>query len=152
MVLPRALTRKQVEDEPYIVWNEFIHVLAMSDYHELTEIQRVAHLSFWYDSELQNGGHLQYFENHGDHRVEEVIHSLRCLGGIEQAEVLTRAVGQFRTAPRERIATVDEYVQTALEGEFDKWDGDYYGCSPPVTELLEAFLATHRDNFVVIAG
>jgi Domain of unknown function (DUF4375) len=152
MAAPQTVTRKQVEDEPFIVWNEYVGILGMSDYHELTEIQRVAHLSFWYDSELQNGGHLQYFENHGDHRAEEVIRSLRCLGGAEQADVLSRAARQFRTTPRRRIVTVEEFVQTALEGEFDELDKDYYRCCPPMTELLKAYLAQHRDDFVVIVG
>jgi len=45
------------------VWNAFVDVLAMEEYADLDPVQRIPHLCFWYDSELQNGGHFQYFEN-----------------------------------------------------------------------------------------
>ena len=150
MVAPRTVSRKQVQAEPFVVWNEYVNILAMSEYDELTETQRFAHLSFWYDSELQNGGHLQYFENHGVHRVEEIVRSLQRLGGAAQAEVLSRAAHKFRSKQRTKIDTADEFVQTALEGEFDELDGDYYRCHPAMEELLKTYLRQHRDDFVVI--
>jgi hypothetical protein len=60
---PSKVSRKRLHDDPAAIWNEFVHLLAMSKDSELTEIQRVAHLVFWYEHEVQNGGHLQYFEN-----------------------------------------------------------------------------------------
>ncbi|MBI3822061.1 MAG: DUF4375 domain-containing protein, partial [Planctomycetes bacterium] len=147
MVAPRTVSRKQLEAEPYIVWNEFVGILAMSEYDDLTEIQRTAHLCFWYDSELQNGGHLQYFENQGDTRVEEVIRSLKLLRGAAQADVLLRAAVRFRSKRRKRIENAEDYVEKALEDEFDSLDSDYYRCRPEVGELLENYLAEHRDEF-----
>ena len=48
--------------EPHLIWNAFIDLIAIEDYGDLSPIQRKAHLVFWYESEVQNGGHGQYFE------------------------------------------------------------------------------------------
>ena len=49
------LSRKGVEREPFLVWNEFLRLLARSPIDELDANQRRAHLVFWYASEVQNG-------------------------------------------------------------------------------------------------
>jgi len=51
--------------EPHMVWNAFVDLIATEDYADLSPLQRKAHLVFWYESEVQNGGHGQYFENQG---------------------------------------------------------------------------------------
>ncbi len=57
------LTKSDVEEKPYCIWNAFVELLASHDYNELSPRQRAAHLVFWYESEVQNGGHLQFSEN-----------------------------------------------------------------------------------------
>src|SRR5437870_5508991 len=116
MTDPRRLRRQQVQNEPYIIWNEYVSLLAMSDYGELSAIQRCAHLVFWYEQEVQNGGHLQYFENCGTERVGEVISALRRLGAHCQADVLMKAAEKFGAEPRARLDSIEDYVETALEG------------------------------------
>jgi len=61
----RMLTKPQVDAEPFRIWNACVDLLATEDYRDLGKEQRPAHLVFWYESEVQNGGHLQYFENRG---------------------------------------------------------------------------------------
>ena len=51
---------------------------------DLTPEQRRAHLVFWYESEMQNGGHLQYFENRGAEHLEETVYALGLLGAKGQ--------------------------------------------------------------------
>ena len=63
----------------------------MEEYEDLAPIQRVAHLAFWHDSEVQNGGHYQYFENPAGKRRHEVIEALIALGLDCQAAVLRQA-------------------------------------------------------------
>jgi len=46
---------------------------------------------FWYESEVQNGGHLQYFENCGTERLAETIAALGSLGAPCHQEVLREA-------------------------------------------------------------
>ncbi|MDN4494386.1 hypothetical protein [Ureibacillus aquaedulcis] len=57
-MIKRMVTKEMLNENPYEKWNQFIDLLAMEEYGDLTQIQKVAQLCFWYDSEVQNGGHL----------------------------------------------------------------------------------------------
>ena len=59
---PIELEKAIVEKKPYLLWNTFIGIIA-EDPSKLSDIQGLAHFAYQYDSEVQNGGHLQYFEN-----------------------------------------------------------------------------------------
>ena len=54
----RRLGRALVAHQPYERWNAFIDLVATEDANSLTATQRTAQLAYWYDSEVQNGGHL----------------------------------------------------------------------------------------------
>ncbi len=54
----------------------------MEDYDDLSPEQRPAHLVYWYESEVQNGGHLQYFENRGTEHLAAAVKALGSLGAI----------------------------------------------------------------------
>jgi hypothetical protein len=45
---------------------------------------------------------------------------------------------------------VEEYVERALEGEFDELDESYYESAPSVSDLLEQYLECHKDQFIII--
>jgi hypothetical protein len=150
MTAPRQVSRKQLQTEPFIVWNAYISLLARSDCQDLSETQRRAQLVFWYEQEVQNGGHLQYFENHGTDRVTETIDALRCLGAHCQADVLARAVARFSAKPRARSESAEQYVEKALQGEFDSFDRSFAECELPLPKVLERFLEQNRAEFVEI--
>jgi hypothetical protein len=150
MSAPRTITKEQLRIDPYAVWNEYIHLLAMSDYPDLSPIQQAAHLVFWYESEVQNGGHLQYFENQGVARVSEVVAALRQLGAKCQADILSMASTQFGAKRRRKIKTAEKYVETALDGEFDRFDREFSELKPTLIEVLQAFLDQNQSEFVVM--
>ena len=87
----RTLDAAAAGREPHLAWNAFIDLIAIEDYPDLSPLQRKAHLVFWDESEVQNGGHGQYLENQGRHRLRETIAALVELGLSCQAEVLSRA-------------------------------------------------------------
>jgi len=122
----------------------------MADYRDLSDTQRFAHLVFWYEHEIQNGGHLQYFENHGTDVGSEAVNALRFLGAHCQADVLERAVAKAFLWTRQKIESVEEYVETALLDEFDSLDQAFHACKTPLTKTLETFLEQNRPEFVVI--
>lgn len=144
----RELTQRQVESEPHLVWNAFVNLLALSEHEYLAPEQRAAHWVFGYESEVQNGGHLQYFENRGTQHLAVTIEALGLLGAHGQQQVLQAAGALWLSRPRPRIETVAEYCEKALEGEFDSLDARFHECSPPLVECLEAHLREHRDRFV----
>jgi len=80
------------------IWNAYVDLLAMEPYDELAEEQRPAHLVFWYESEVQNGGHLQYFENRGTEHLGETVEALGVLDASCQQQILREAGSYFLAA------------------------------------------------------
>jgi hypothetical protein len=157
MVKPIELSKSEVEKTPYLVWNSFIHLIALSEYKDLTNIQMTASLAFNYDSEVQNGGHLQYFENTAkiypnqeNLLINATVDALKYLGAIEQEKILSSASKIYYSQDRKHPKTVEEYCATALEEEFGDFDNSYYETEPSITNLLEKYLEVHLTEFVKI--
>jgi len=143
----RELKQTDIDSDPNLLWNEFVDIIAMSDFDESEKIIEAASLCFWYDSELQNGGHLQYFENQGIENSKKVSESLVTIGAKPQKKVYEKALKVWMSKVRDSIDTVEEYVSEALEGEFDELDSKYYECSPDMDYYLEKFLENHESSF-----
>jgi hypothetical protein len=131
------------------IWNAFIGLLAMSEAEELSAAQRPAQLAFWYESEVQNGGHLQYFLNRGPAEAESAIAALERIGASIHSRVLRAAFETWQAVSRNRPASIEEYSQAATEGEFDTYDQQFYA-APALMGILESFLNGNRDLFVVV--
>jgi hypothetical protein len=145
-----TLSKQAVDAKPYWLWNAFVDLLAMEDYKDLSPIQRAAQLVFWYESEVQNGGHLQFFENRGVDYLEETIQSLGLLGAGCQREVLVTATQLWLSKHRPPKQTVEEYCEVALDREFAELDKLFDQCDPPLQQRLEEYLSNHQSEFVAI--
>ena len=155
MVKPILLVRKEVDNKPYLVWNAFIQLITQSKYADLNDIQRVALFAFWYDSEVQNGGHLQYFENKGkrfrnrEHLlITTTLEALKILGAKEQANILSAASEKYLSQVRKHPTNIEDFCTLELEDEFGEYDQRYYKCSPDMNSFLENYLQNHLDKFV----
>lgn len=144
----RSITSQQLVDDPNILWNTFIDLLATEDYDSLAVEQRPAHLVFWYESEIENGGHLQYFENCGSERLSETIRALELLGAECQKNILAEAGEKWTNIDRIHPETVEEFVELALEGELEDFDIRFHECEISLNSLLESHLVQFRENFV----
>ena len=82
--------------------------------------------------------------------LSESIVALNALGAVSQGEILKSAIDKLSSKLRKKLETVEEYVERALEGEFDELDGTYYNSSPSVSDLLEKYLEKKREHFVII--
>jgi hypothetical protein len=129
-------------------WNGFVWLLATTAYENLKPSQRPAHLVFWYESEVQNGGHLQYFLNRGDGRGQETVEALRALGADIQARILDQALARWGSSERRAPADACEYVEVAREGEFDAFDEAFHACAPNLIDVLSRHLAEHESEFI----
>ena len=141
--MKRTVERARLQQEPHLVWNAFIDLLAIEAYGDLSPDQRKAHLVFWYDSEVQNGGHGQYFENRGVNRLAETVAALKDLDLACQADVLSRAAAAL--AASEPGA---DWADTLPDGLTDELDAAFHRCMPTVTEALEQHLARHTAEYV----
>jgi hypothetical protein len=144
----RSLARKKIEKQPFCVWNAFVDLLAMEHYDDLSPVQRPAHLVFWYESEVQNGGHLQYFENRGTETLAATIEALGLLGATGQQQVLEEAGAQWLIHSRQPVETAQEFCDIAMEGEFEAFDSRFHACSPSLEECLRSYLAQHQASFI----
>ena len=148
----RVINRNLVQQDQYLVWNSYVEILAMSNYDDLDQIQKPAHLIFWYESEVQNGGHFQYFENNYEknYRIPETIISLNLLGAISQSKTLESAFKQFKSKERKKIETVEEFCENAQEVEFEIFDKEFYEAEPNLIEILEKYLKENMASFIKI--
>jgi hypothetical protein len=146
----RKISRDLFVQKPYEAWNAFIDILAMERYDDLSAVQRIAQLCFWYDSEVQNGGHLQYFENRGIKQLDDTLVALGVIEANCQKDLLNAASRLFCRHPRTKIRTVDEYVAEARRGEFDALDSAFYACAPPIQELLATYFRQNESHFIEI--
>lgn len=149
MVMIRRLTKQEVEASSYRIWNEYVQII-ISDYDDLAPAQRPAHLVFRYENEVQNGGHLQFFENGGTERLQETIAALGVLRAHCQEAVLSEAGQLYLGRARSHARSVEEFVATALEGEFSQFDSRFHECSTPLQTHLEQYLDHNQDHFIQI--
>jgi hypothetical protein len=133
------LRRADVAADPNLLWNQFISILATSDRTQLDDVERSLSLIFWYESEVQNGGHLQYFLNQPG-SATETIAALVTMGAPEYASTLMEALTIWSQTPSQRATTISDYSGWALEGRFTSLDERFYRLAPSLIELLEKHL------------
>ncbi len=155
MARPTELNKSEVEKDPSLVWNAFIYLIGLSDPRDLNDTQSTAQFAFWYESEVQNGGHLQYFENmHTRHKdnlnllIAATLDALRALGANEQAVILNAASERYFSANRGHPTTVECFCDLQGEKEFEDLDRRYYGCSPEMDYYFGKFLQANLGEFV----
>jgi hypothetical protein len=149
-VILRQLTQIEVETEPWKSWNAYVDLLAMECYSDLAPEQRPAHLVFWYNSEVLNGGHFQYFENRGTAQLDATINALGLLDAVCQQAVLRDAGEFWLKRDRPHPQTVQEFCEIALEGEMNDYDSRFNGCLPSLNDVLETHLKNHQSSFIRI--
>jgi hypothetical protein len=147
-MIKRILSRKSVEEAPYLIWNAFIDILANEDENDLSDRQRDAQRSFWYDSEVQNGGHLQYFENSDRSDYADVVRSLREIGAQGQATILEQASKQYLRSKTSRLNGLFNFLQKAKEGIYADYDSRYYAARPEMNAILAGYLRQNIEEFV----
>lgn len=151
LIMRRTVDRQAAEARPDLIWNAFVDLVAMEEYTSLSDVQRQGHLVFWYESEVQNGGHLQFFLNRGTDLLNETVASLEATGLPCQAAVLRRAADRWLVFDREDPDSAEEFVEAEFRGEFAGFDEAFHQCSPRIQEALELHLERHRDEYVVLA-
>jgi len=141
--MKKSLKQATVEQDACLVWNTFIEMIALAEYEDLSSLQRKAHLVFWYESEVQNGGHGQYFENRGLERVPETIEALVDLGARGQANVLSMAAELFAASP-----PGSAWEDMLCDDDIDTLDNAFHDCSPNLVEVLQHHLVEHQEEYI----
>lgn len=108
-------------------WNRFIDEICSLDFTVLSDVQRNAVLCFWYDAEMNNGGHCGYADCYPMVAPECLVAALTALGCPELAE---------------------NYQKAVTEGEMDDWaetDRFYHTFVPSLIVRLQAYVEDNRN-------
>ncbi len=113
--------------EKDLKWNRFIEEICDRDVDTLSEMQKNAVLCFWYDAEMNSGGHSGYFDCYPDTIPQELIDAIIAVSYKEIA---------------------DNYQKALNDGQNDDWietDNAYYDFSPSLCDCLKEYIERHKD-------
>ena len=148
MTAPRARVSPQAAVSSPEVCNAFIALIGSEPSDPFTPEQRAAALVFWYESEVQNGGHLQYFSNRGIEEATEAVGALVKLGARVHAAVLESALASIPPDSDSSPVSAEEYVAIALEDPYGEFDQAFHEARPPLQSVLESYLESHLSAFI----
>lgn len=109
-------------------WNRFITEICYKNIAALNEIQKTAVLCFWYDAEVNSGGHCSYFSN---------------FSHIDSNELLQSII----TVSNQKIAS--NYKEALYSGREDHWqkvDYTYYQFSPSLCDYLQKYIENNIEQ------
>lgn len=108
-------------------WNRFVEDICCRNLDSLSEMQKYAVLCFWYDAEMNSGGHSGYFDSYPDTVPEELVKAIRYVANDEIAENYIKAVENGED---------DDYAET---------DMAYYKFSPSLSQYLENYVEKNKN-------
>lgn len=149
MAQPRPVSRSTPDPRHALPWNAMVDLCAMEELEACTPVQRRAALVFWYQEEVNNGGHFQYFVNKASFPHTEIVAILREMGAMHSANVLEAALRQLDGHLPLFPGTAEEFETERREldlGEFDvMWgsEGD-----KEILAAMQRYLKAHESEFV----
>ena len=128
------ITKSEIETHSPNVWNKFIDSLMVNTGKnisklELTHIQKVATLCFWYDAEMNSGGHSEWFDCYSDVKSQDLIKAIDEIGAKKCSENLIKAI---------KIGEDDDYMET---------DSIFYELEEDFNKKIEQFVYKNINEF-----
>lgn len=122
--------QKQINDKKINIWNNFIENVCYRELSTLNEIQKNAVLCFWYDCEVNNGGHCAYFSAypHSKFYAEDLFEALKIVGNNKIANNFAKA------------------LKNGIEDEYEKVDNAYYQFDPSLVDCLEKYIIKNEKE------
>ena len=122
------------------------------DLEGFTDAQRKIFALYWYDSEVCNGGHDQFFSNSTGIVWKDVIEGMRMIGDNEDAENFQKAIdlfgGEIPFDRDERNAILNKLCDADNFDDFEEIDNCYYG-GDRFEKLMNEYVKSHPSEFVV---
>jgi len=147
-MIRRILSKDLIEKEPYQKWNAFVDLLCMTEFEELNDVQKTASSIFWYNNEVENGGHMQYFLNLGSNHANHTLKALRLVKKDDYANILESALMKFNCIDLNGIEDVEDYVEEALQDHFGEYDDKFYEVENDLVQTLEKYLDDFESEFI----
>ncbi len=119
---------KRLNEDEAQRWNRFINEICFKDKSNLTMLQKATVLSFWYDAEMNSGGHSGYFDCYPDIKPDELIWALGEVGG-------TAYIKNFKEA-----------ILNGCDDYYLKTDDVFYSIKPSLTDILMEYVVAHSKE------
>ncbi len=125
--------KENIIKDKYYLWNRFIECLINEEFgNDLSQIQHVAKSCFWYDTEMNNGGHSGYFDVYADKNYEQVKKSLILIGAEQYAKNLSIA------------------IETGINDDYISTDDRFRELIPELTDIIEKYVVDNISEFFII--
>lgn len=112
------------------IWEKFIENICTKKLKDLSDIQKNAVLCFYYDREMNIGGHVCYFDNYQKIKNEDLIEALTIVANKKYVEILKEA------------------IETGKEDNYEKTDALYKKISPCLTEYIEDYVIKNKKTIL----
>lgn len=149
-MIKRKISKELIGKERGLIWNAYVDLVCMEEYEDLTEIQQIGKALFWYENEVMNGGHLQFFLNRGIEELDLTIKALKFVGHNEFIQLLEDAKAIYTKLDFSNIVDKETYIEMALEDHFDQCDEKFYQIDLSLYALQLGFLLDFQQEFVEI--
>jgi hypothetical protein len=110
------------------IWNQFVTIATMNEESSFTALQKFAVLPFWYDNEVNSGGHSGYFDCCFDIKPNELLDALNEIGAHVFADNFQRAL---------LYGKEDDYAET------DRVFGNY---NPSLSQIIQQYVILHAEK------
>jgi len=108
--------------------------------------------SIWtVESEVNNGGFPQYFQNSSAETAHFVVNALDTIGAPRTAQTCSRAIDRafpegLPSTPEEISAVAADFSDEILK-EFDALDQEFFAYPHDLTDLLFEYVSAHPQDF-----
>lgn len=120
--------KRNPNSDDYKLWKKFIEQICTKDLDKLNEEQRNAVLCFYYDREMNIGGHVCYFDQY------EKIPKKDLLKALEEV------------SNQKFVSILKEAIEVGKEDNYEKTDNSYLRQSPCLTEYLEQYVISNKEK------
>ena len=122
------------------------------DLKPFTDAQRKMLALFWYDSEVCNGGHDQFFSNSTGIVWKDAYEAMRLIGANKYADNFQKAINMFGGEVPfdrdERNDVLDKLYEDENFDDFNEIDRFYYN-EDNINQLMNDYVKSHALEFVV---
>lgn len=114
---------------------------------QFSKHQQLVHAILWYDAEVLNGGHHQFFSNSAGIVWENALEGLQKIGMSEAAEILKDASNLFGGGPSLDRAVRNRQLERIDYDALDQLDARYYNLYGSIDENLLDYIHRNRQKF-----
>lgn len=122
------------------------------DLKPFSDAQRKILALFWYDSEVCNGGHDQFFFNSAGIVWKDAIECMRMIGADQYANNFQKAIDLFGGSipfdRNERNTALEKLSENEEFDDFEQIDMFYYE-EEDINQLMNDYVKLHASDFVV---